>query len=169
MDEMVLTEFDIPKEIDTTLNILNNSYKNRIDVIKEYEDDLPRIEAFGGQLNQVFMNILDNAQYAVKGEGSVKIQVKTQGNNVIIKFTDSGEGIKQEDLNRVFEPFYTTKPVGEGTGMGMSITYRVVKNHNGDIKVSSEQGKGTTFTLTLPINHKREQEIVTGNSQEQIQ
>lgn len=156
MEEMVLTQFNIPKEIDTTLNILNNKYKNRITVVKDYEQNVPKIEAYGGQLNQVFMNILDNAQYAIKGEGTVTISVKQQGENVIIKFSDSGEGIKKEDIKKVFEPFFTTKPVGQGTGLGMSITYRVIKNHNGEITVDSEVGKGTTFTITLPINYKSE-------------
>ncbi len=154
MEEMVLTQFNIPKEIDTTLNILNNKYKNRITVVKDYEQNVPKIEAYGGQLNQVFMNILDNAQYAIKKEGTVTISVKREGENVVIKFSDTGEGIKKEDIKKVFEPFFTTKPVGQGTGLGMSITYRVIKNHNGDISIDSEIGKGTTFTIKLPINYK---------------
>ena len=157
MEEMVLTQFNIPKEIDTTLNILNNKYKNRITVIKDYEQNVPKIEAYGGQLNQVFMNILDNAQYAIKGEGTVTISVKQEGENVVIKFSDTGEGIKKEDIRKVFEPFFTTKPVGQGTGLGMSITYRVIKNHNGEIFIDSEVGKGTTFTIKLPINYKKQE------------
>ena len=164
MEEMVLTQFNIPKEIDTTLNILNNKYKNRITVVKDYEPDVPKIEAFGGQLNQVFMNILDNAQYAIKGEGTVTISVKREGEKVVIKFSDTGEGIKKEDLRKVFEPFFTTKPVGQGTGLGMSITYRVIKNHNGEISVDSELGKGTTFTIKLPINYEK-----TGEDSEKTQ
>lgn len=166
MEEMVLTQFNIPKEIDTTLNILNNKYKNRITVIKDYEPNVPKIEAFGGQLNQVFMNILDNAQYAIKGEGTVTISVKQEGENVVIKFSDTGEGIKKEDLRKVFEPFFTTKPVGQGTGLGMSITYRVIKNHNGEILVDSEVGKGTTFTIKLPINYKNQNEENIEDTQE---
>lgn len=165
MEEMVLTQFNIPKEIDTTLNILNNKYKNRITVVKDYEPNVPKIEAYGGQLNQVFMNILDNAQYAIKGEGTVTISVKQDGDNVIIKFSDTGEGIKKEDLRKVFEPFFTTKPVGQGTGLGMSITYRVIKNHNGEIFVDSEVGKGTTFTIKLPVNYAKE----TGEDSEKTQ
>ena len=165
MEEMVLTQFNIPKEIDTTLNILNNKYKNRITVVKNYDPDVPKIEAFGGQLNQVFMNILDNAQYAIKGEGTVTISVKREGEKVVIKFSDTGEGIKKEDIRKVFEPFYTTKPVGQGTGLGMSITYRVIKNHNGEISVDSELGKGTTFTIKLPINYEKTGEN-SGKTQE---
>ena len=109
------------------------------------------------------MNILDNAQYAIKGEGTVTISVKQEGENVVIKFSDTGEGIKKEDIKKVFEPFYTTKPVGQGTGLGMSITYRVIKNHNGEILVDSEVGKGTTFTIKLPINYKNENQENTEN------
>ncbi len=166
MEEMVLTQFNIPKEIDTTLNILNNKYKNRITVVKDYEQNVPKIEAYGGQLNQVFMNILDNAQYAIKGEGTVTISVKQEDENVVIKFFDTGEGIKKEDLKKVFEPFFTTKPVGQGTGLGMSITYRVIKNHNGEISVDSELGKGTTFTIKLPINYKKDDSQESENTQE---
>ncbi len=154
MEEMVMTQFDIPKEIDTTLNILNNKYKNRITVHKNYEENLPKIEAYGGQLNQVFMNILDNAAAAIKGNGDVYIDVKRLGDNVEIKFKDTGKGIKKENLSKVFDPFFTTKPVGQGTGLGMSISYRVIQNHYGSINVESEVGQGATFTIVIPINHQ---------------
>ncbi len=154
MEEMVMTQFDIPKEIDTTLNILNNKYKNRITVHKNYEENLPKIEAYGGQLNQVFMNILDNAAAAIEGNGDVYIDVKRLGDNVEIKFKDTGKGIKKENLSKVFDPFFTTKPVGQGTGLGMSISYRVIQNHYGSINVESEVGQGATFTIVIPINHQ---------------
>ena len=157
MEEMVLTQFDIPKEIDTTLNILNNKYKNRITVIKNYSPDVPKIEAYGGQLNQVFMNILDNAQDAIKGEGTLTINTYKVHNKVKIEFIDTGEGIPEENLKKVFDPFFTTKPVGKGTGLGMSISYRVIKDHKGTIEVDSKVGKGTKFTITLPINHDKKE------------
>lgn len=153
MEEMVMTQFDIPKEIDTTLNILNNKYKNRITVHKEYEENLPKIEAYGGQINQVFMNILDNASAAIEGNGDVYINVKRAGENVEIEFRDTGKGIKKENLSKVFDPFFTTKPVGQGTGLGMSISYRVIQNHFGTISVESELGQGATFKISLPVNH----------------
>ena len=150
---MVLTQFDIPKEIDTTLNILNNKYKNRITVIKNYPDNLPKIEAYGGQLNQVFMNILDNAQGAMKETGTLTINAYKEASKVKIEFIDTGCGIAPENLKKVFDPFFTTKAPGEGTGLGMSISYRVINDHNGTIEVESEVGKGTKFIITLPINH----------------
>ncbi|MBQ8635946.1 hypothetical protein IJX73_02695 [bacterium] len=154
MEEMVLTQFDIPKEIDTTLNILNNKYKNRITVIKNYSPDTPKIEAYGGQLNQVFMNILDNAQDAMPQGGTLTINTFKDKDNVKIEFIDTGSGIPKENLKRIFDPFFTTKAVGKGTGLGMSISYRVINDHNGNIEAESEIGKGTKFTITLPIVHE---------------
>ncbi len=164
MEEMVLTQFDIPKEIDTTLNILNNKYKNRITVIKNYAPDTPKIEAYGGQLNQVFMNILDNAQDAMKETGTLTINTYKDGQSVKIEFIDTGSGIPEENLKKIFDPFFTTKAVGKGTGLGMSISYRVINDHHGRIEVESELGKGTKFTITLPVNHENsktlEEEII---------
>lgn len=160
MNEMVFSECNIPKEIDTTLSILNNKIKNRITVHKDYEPNFPKIEAYGGQLNQVFMNILDNAQGAIKDKGEIFITAKTvDNNNVMVEFSDTGCGIKKEDINKIFEPFFTTKPVGQGTGLGMSIAYKVISAHNGTISVESEIGKGTTIRITLPIYHKESDNI----------
>lgn len=156
MEEMVLTQFDIPKEIDTTLNILNNKYKNRITVIKNYDENTPKIEAYGGQLNQVFMNILDNAQDAMGESGTLTINTYKSEQNVKIEFIDTGSGIPPENIKKIFDPFFTTKAVGKGTGLGMSISYRVINDHHGTIEVESEVGKGTKFTITLPISHEKE-------------
>ncbi len=154
LEEMVLSEFDVAKELDTTLNILHNKIKNRVIVHKNYGENIPKIPAYGGQLNQVFMNVLDNAQYAVGDSGDIFIDVSRDDKSVIIKIKDSGKGIEPENLKKIFEPFYTTKPVGEGTGLGMSIAYKVIQNHKGKIDVESEVGVGTTFTITLPIENK---------------
>lgn len=165
MEEVALSTVDLPKEIETTLNILHNKLKYNITVHKEYEDNLPKIEAYGGQLNQVFMNILDNAAYAIEGndseddkehKGDIWIRIKTVDKNVEIEFEDNGKGMSEETIEKIFNPFFTTKPVGQGTGLGMSISYKVIKNHNGDITVDSEVGKGTKFRITLPITREKE-------------
>ena len=161
MEERVLTQLDIPKEIDTTLNILNNKYKNRITVIKNYSPDVPKIEAYGGQLNQVFMNILDNAQDAMAETGTLTINVYKEHSKVKIEFIDTGKGIPEENLKKVFDPFFTTKPVGKGTGLGMSISYRVINDHHGTIEVDSKEGIGTKFTITLPINQETKENETT--------
>ncbi len=151
VDEMVVNDINLPKEIDTTLNILRNKVKNKVQIIKEYDENLPTVEGYGGQLNQVFMNILDNACYAVSENGSIYIRLHKIENDVIIEFEDTGCGMKKEQIEKIFDPFYTTKPVGSGTGLGMSISYKVIQNHNGSIKVDSVEGKGTKFVLRLPI------------------
>ena len=151
MGETVTSSIDLANEIDITLNILHNKLKNRITVHKDYAPDIPKIDAYGGQLNQVFMNIFDNASYAIKGEGNIKISMQHDEKYVTIKIEDDGCGMDKKTAERIFDPFFTTKPVGQGTGLGMSITYKIIKNHNGEIFAESEKGKGTTFTIKLPI------------------
>lgn len=151
LDEQVVNNINLPKEIDTTLNILRNKIKGKIEVIKEYDENVILIEGYGGQLNQVFMNILDNACYAIKDKGSIIIRLQKTEKDAIIEFEDSGCGISKEHMEKIFDPFFTTKPVGEGTGLGMSISYKVVQKHNGKISVDSTEGKGTTFRIQLPL------------------
>ena len=152
--ENTVSSVNLPREIDTTLNILHNKIKNRIEVHKDYDPDLPDIDCLGGQINQVFMNILDNAAYAIKDTGNIYITIRHDKKYVIIDIEDDGCGMDKETTEKIFDPFFTTKPVGEGTGLGMSISYKVIKNHNGEIKVSSEKDKGTKFTIKLPIENK---------------
>lgn len=152
LEEAVITTIDLPRELDTTLNILHNKFKNKITVHKEFEDNLPQVEGYGGQLNQVFMNILDNAAFAIQEKGDVWIRLKSQGDKVILEIEDNGIGMDEKTAKKVFDPFFTTKPVGQGTGLGMAISYKVIKNHHGEINISSELGKGTKFVITLPLS-----------------
>lgn len=158
MEEATITDVDLPHEIDTTLNILHNKIKNKATVHKEYNENIPKVEAFGGQLNQVFMNILDNAVGAIKETGDIWIRMNEdkENKNLIIEIEDNGIGMDEETSRKVFNPFFTTKPVGQGTGLGMSITYKIIKNHQGDIRVESKQNLGTKFIIRLPINIDRE-------------
>lgn len=151
LEEAVINNVDLPKEIDTTLNILHNKFKNKITVHQEYEENMPHVEAYGGQLNQVFMNILDNAAFAIQDKGDVWIRLKSEGENAIIEFEDNGCGMDEITRKKVFDPFFTTKEVGQGTGLGMAISYKVIRNHKGDIKLESEPGKGSKFTIILPL------------------
>lgn len=154
LEEMVITKIDLAKEIETTLNILRSKIGNKVEIIKEYGDNIPQIEGFGGQLNQVFMNILDNSVYALKDGGVIVIRLQKNGNDVIIEIEDNGCGMTKEQSSKIFDPFFTTKPVGEGTGLGMSISYKVVQQHNGSISVESIEGQGTKFKICLPIEMK---------------
>lgn len=153
MEESAITNVELSKEIDSTLNILHNKFKNKITVHKDYHEDVPKIEAYGGQLNQVFMNILDNAAFAVsdKEHGDVWITIRKDAKYAYIEIEDNGKGMTEETKNKIFNPFFTTKPVGQGTGLGLSISYKVIKNHHGIIDVKSEVGKGTKFTIKLPL------------------
>ena len=158
MEEASITDVDVPHEIDTTLNILHNKIKNKAEIHKEYMENPPKIEAFGGQLNQVFMNILDNAVGAIKDHGDIWIRIGEDKSkkNLVIEIEDNGIGMDEETSRKVFNPFFTTKPVGQGTGLGLSITYKIIKNHQGDIRVESQPNLGTKFIITLPINIDRE-------------
>lgn len=151
LDELVINTIDLPKEIDTTLNILTTKMKGKAEIVKEYDTNLPLIEGYGGQLNQVFMNILDNACYALGEKGTIFIRLKKTEKDVIIEFEDTGCGMNKEQTEKIFDPFFTTKPVGSGTGLGMSISYKVIQKHNGTISVDSKEGKGTTFRIQIPI------------------
>lgn len=155
LDEMVINQINLPKEIDTTLNILHTKIKGKIEIVKEYEEDIPVVEGYGGQLNQVFMNILDNACYAIKDTGTIYIRLCKNEKDVIIEFEDTGCGMNKEQLGKIFDPFYTTKPVGVGTGLGMSISYKVMQRHNGTISVESTEGKGTKFRIQIPVKMKK--------------
>lgn len=156
-DEGDLKRINIHEGIDATLTLLNNSINDhKISVTKKYAD-LPIIECYPGKINQVLMNILSNAIDAIKSvktqnyAGLILIETQLINKNAIIKISDNGIGIPSGIINKIFEPFYTTKDVGEGTGLGLSIVYGIIKSHNGKIEVQSEENKNTTFTITLPV------------------
>ncbi|HBH18400.1 MAG TPA: hypothetical protein DDX14_05585, partial [Cyanobacteria bacterium UBA9579] len=158
LDEALLKEIDIHEGLESTLNILYNKFKNKVNVHKEF-GELPMLSCYAGQLNQVFMNILDNAIQAVPEHGDVYVRTSFENNNIKVIIEDNGAGIDQESLSRIFDPFFTTKPVGEGTGLGLSISYRIIKTHNGTIDVESEKGKGTKFTIKIPVDWHKEADI----------
>jgi len=148
---------NIHQGLDSTLNIVNNEIKYKATVEKRY-GQIPDIVCIGSQLNQVFMNLLVNAAHAIVNQGKITVETGVVGQEVFVKISDTGSGIKPENLNRIFDPFFTTKPVGKGTGLGLSLSYGIVKRHNGRIAVESELGKGSTFTVWLPITHSKDAE-----------
>ncbi|GAA6616471.1 ATP-binding protein [Scytonema sp. NUACC26] len=155
LDEAEMKEANIHEGIDNTLLILNHRIKQNIEIIKNY-GNLPFIECYPAQLNQVFMNILNNAIDALDESHSKhkKIAIETSilnNKQVKIAIKDNGNGIPSEIKNKLFDPFFTTKPVGKGTGLGLSICYTIIEKHKGSIEVVSDLGKGTEFILTLPI------------------
>lgn len=140
---------DIHKEIESTLSIIRYELSS-CEVKKEY-GVLPPVECLPSQLNQVFMNLLMNAAQAIETKGTITIRTGTGDNTIWIEIADTGNGIAPESLRHIFEPFYTTKPVGKGAGLGLFVSYSIVQKHHGRITVESDVGKGTTFRVWLPV------------------
>ena len=153
LDEDVLKVADINEGLDSTLILLRNKYKNRIEIVKEY-GDIPQIECFPGQLNQVFMNILSNAIAAIEKNGKITINTSKSNGFIRINIKDTGCGIPENIKANIFDPFFTTKEVGEGTGLGLSISHGIIEKHKGNIQVLSENGKGSEFIIMLPVKQK---------------
>ncbi len=142
---------DIHKDIEDTLILLGYKIRDKnIQVKKNFCADMPEVEAYSGELNQVWTNIIDNAIYAVAQNGEIVIQTECDNKNVTVRITDNGTGIPKEILSRIFDPFFTTKKVGEGTGIGLDLVKNVINRHNGDIKVNSIKGK-TEFIISFPL------------------
>jgi C4-dicarboxylate-specific signal transduction histidine kinase len=142
---------DINECLDSTINIVWNELKYKCEVKKDY-GELPQTVCNPQQLNQMFMNLLVNAAQAIETKGEIKIKTWADQDWIYTRISDTGCGIPQDKIKRIFEPFYTSKAVGKGTGLGLSIVYDiVVKNHQGDIQVESVEGKGTAFTVKIPV------------------
>ncbi len=159
-DQGEFKPIDINETINVTLNILANKLKYKIDIKKSFED-IPEVHCFPQKISQVFMNLILNAAQAIKDKGIIKITTSyiEEGKRaddifVEVKISDTGCGIKEKNITKLFDPFFTTKPVGEGTGLGLSIVYDIIKSHGGDIFVQSEEGKGTTFSIKIPVGAK---------------
>ncbi|NGM87190.1 PAS domain-containing protein [Parapusillimonas sp. SGNA-6] len=143
---------DLHRGLETTLNVANNELKYKAEIVKEY-GELPEVECNASQINQVIMNLLVNAAQAITGTGTITIRTGQSGPWVWLEVEDTGCGMAPDVVSRIFVPFFTTKPVGQGTGLGLSLSYSIVQKHHGDIEVFSEEGKGTRFRVWLPIVH----------------
>ncbi|MCB0804680.1 MAG: PAS domain S-box protein [Bacteroidales bacterium] len=153
MDEHELKIADINQGIESTLLILHNKLKQTIEVVKDY-GDIPDIMCYPGQLNQVFMNVINNAVESIEGEGKITIKTRMEKNRILISVKDSGKGIPDKVRKKIFDPFYTTKEVGKGTGLGLSISFGIVEKHNGTIEVKSKPGEGSEFIIAIPVDLK---------------
>ena len=147
---------NINELIEATLDLRSYVLKTaNIEVVKHFDPDLHCVVADAGQMQQVFLNLIVNAEYSMKqshGRGNLTIATEKAGDRVRISFKDDGAGMTRDTREKVFNPFFTTKGVGEGTGLGLSVTRSIILEHNGTIEVESEPGKGATFTVILPIN-----------------
>ena len=152
LDQAPVQAVDLNEGLDNTLLILRHKLKSGISVRREYAPDLPKIQAYGSELNQVWTNLLDNAADALGEQGAITIRTRQEGRWVVVEIEDNGPGIPAEIQSKIFDPFFTTKPPGKGTGLGLDISYNVVVHkHRGDIKLFSEPGR-TCFQTWLPIN-----------------
>ena len=156
MDQAPIQEIDVHEGLESTLTILSHKLKaGSITVTREYDRTLPRISVYGSELNAVWTYIINNAIDAIgERHGNILLRTKRENNNIVVKISDDGPGIPQNNQSRIFEQFFTTKGVGKGTGLGLSISYRiVVEMHKGDISFISKPGD-TRFEIRLPMkNH----------------
>ncbi|MDR6445178.1 two-component system NtrC family sensor kinase [Paraburkholderia terricola] len=146
---------DLHAGLEATLNVVRNEMKYKAEVVKDY-GDLPSIECMPSQINQVLMNLLVNATQAISERGTIMIRTRRDGDGVSIAIADTGIGMSAEVQAKIFDPFYTTKPVGQGTGLGLSVSYGIVEKHGGRIAVESKPGEGACFTVWLPLTQNRE-------------
>jgi signal transduction histidine kinase len=151
LDRAPQQEIDIHEGLESTLTILHSKLRDGVTVIREYGSGVPRICAYGAELNQVWTNLIDNALDAIEQRGTIHVRTTCEKDRVLVEIADDGPGIPQEIQGRIWEPFFTTKGVGAGTGLGLDVSYRiVVGRHGGDIRVVSEPGN-TRFQVRLPI------------------
>jgi signal transduction histidine kinase len=153
LDQAPVQRVDVRAGLEQTLVILRHRLRDGVDVVREFDEELPEIEAFGSELNQVWTNLVDNAIDAMEGRGTLTLRAESdpEGDGVRVTVCDSGSGIPDEIRARLFEPFYTTKPPGKGTGLGLHISHNVVGRHGGRIEVASEPGS-TCFVVSLPAS-----------------
>ncbi|MGZ3495686.1 MAG: sensor histidine kinase [Thermodesulfobacteriota bacterium] len=145
-------DVEINEVLDKTLEMVNFQGRLKdVDVVRQYQEEVPMIHSSEGDLRQAFLSIIANAVDAMEGKGTLIIETGNNGNSISIKISDTGPGIPPHLINRIFNPFFTTKSGKGGTGLGLSIADKIIKENNGTIDIISEEGKGTTFTITLPI------------------
>src|ERR1700730_4835573 len=151
MDQASVQEVDVHKALESTLLILKYKLrKKNIVLTREYAEALPRIKAYGSELNQVWTNLIVNAVDALPEGGRLKVRTKREPTDILVEIRDNGSGIPENFKSRIFEPFFTTKPVGEGTGLGLDTVARIVRKHRGNIRVESKPGD-TCFQIRLPL------------------
>lgn len=154
MDQAPVQSIDLRQELDNTLIILRSKLKAGVEVVREYADDLPVIEVFASELNQVWTNLIDNAIDAMEGTGTIIIRAKREDLWLVVEIEDTGPGIAPEHLSKIFDPFFTTKPPGQGTGLGLNLSRNlIVQKHHGKVSLKSKPGS-TCFTVHLPMNFK---------------
>ena len=144
--------FNINDCIRSTYKMVKKQVSEKADLTLDLQE-VPEVEMNVGKINQVITNLIINASQAMISRGTIKVFSKLKDNNIVVYVSDTGCGIPQAALDKIFDPFYTTKKEGEGTGLGLAISYDIIAEHGGELNVSSKENKGTVFTLTLPITN----------------
>ena len=155
-DDGKAEETNLQECIEAALSLSRNETKYVADIVTELQQ-LPKVKCWPVQITQVLVNLIVNAAQAIEGHGTIWVRSRTEGEIVAIEVADSGCGIQPENLRRIFDPFFTTKDPGKGTGLGLSLSWEIVERHGGEIHVASEPGRGTTFTVRLPVRGAQEQ------------
>jgi two-component system NtrC family sensor kinase len=150
LDEAEHKVADINAGLESTINIVWNESKYKATLIKDF-GNIPPTKCRPGPLSQVFMNLLINAAHAIDQHGEIRLKTWQDNSSINITISDTGCGIPEDVQKRIFEPFYTTKEVGKGIGLGLSIDYDIIKKHNGEITVESEVGMESTFIISIPV------------------
>ena len=153
MDQSPVQEVDIVRGIETTLTMMEHKLKKGIKVIREFAPDVPKVTANGGELNQIWTNLIDNAADAIKEKGQLRVRLTHEGDYVLVEVVDNGSGIPEDVQPHIFEPFFTTKGVGDGTGLGLDAVQRIVRKMRGTINFTSVPGE-TRFQVRIPIHQK---------------
>jgi signal transduction histidine kinase len=153
MDQGPIQEIDIHRGLDSTLLILKHRLKQGVNVVRQYDESLPKICARASELNQVWTNLIDNAIDAMNGKGELRIRTAREPGIALVEIIDNGSGVPAEIRDRIFDPFFTTKEVGEGSGLGLDVVHRIVRSHQGDVRFESRPGE-TKFQVRLPLQPK---------------
>jgi CheY-like chemotaxis protein len=144
---------DLEDVISETYKIISNTFDKKIKISIEVEGPLP-IKGDHASLNQVFVNLCNNARDSMPEGGELTLAGKRENDDIVVTISDTGFGMDEDTVKKIFDPFYTTKDVGQGTGLGLSITHGIIEEHNGSVSVSSKPGKGTQFTISFPVAEK---------------
>ncbi|HWZ98627.1 MAG TPA: ATP-binding protein [Candidatus Dormibacteraeota bacterium] len=163
MDQTSLQEVDLREDIDNTLKIFGHRLKTGVTIVRKYDEQVSKVCAYGGELNQVWTNLIDNAIDSMQGKGELRVTTCKELDYAVVEIEDNGPGIPQNIQSQIFDPFFTTKRVGEGTGLGLDTVARIVRRHHGFIEVESEPGK-TCFTIRLPFKQPATQTAESENA-----
>jgi signal transduction histidine kinase len=148
-------EVNLNSVVEETLSLVSHPFKTaHVEVVRQLQSDLPPVIGSTNRLQQVFLNLFMNARDAMPQGGMLEVRTMCSNGTVEVEVADTGVGIAHDNLNRIFDPFFTTKMVGRGTGLGLSVSYGIIKEHAGKIDVRSTQGKGTSFRLEFPVARK---------------